>query len=87
MHSYGVYSSRWPLGEETLWTIVNRNGYDLDGIQMDVPALDGMRYYDLYHGVEIKPQTVDGVHLLYFPVEANGFMAIYATKSGLNAKQ
>ena len=23
--TYGVYASRWPLGNETVWTIVNRN--------------------------------------------------------------
>ena len=55
MLHYGVYSSRWPLGEQTLWTIVNRNEYDVEGRQMDVPASPGMRYFDLYHGVEIKP--------------------------------
>ena len=37
MHSYGVYASRWPLGSETVWTIVNRNSYDIGGPQMDVP--------------------------------------------------
>ena len=25
MHNYGVYASRWPLENKTVWTIVNRN--------------------------------------------------------------
>ena len=31
MHNYGVYASRWPLGDQTVWTIVNRIGYDIAG--------------------------------------------------------
>ncbi len=27
--SYGVFASRWPLGGRTVWTIVNRNEYDV----------------------------------------------------------
>jgi iron(II)-dependent oxidoreductase len=37
MHNYGVYASRWPLGRDTVWTIVNRNSYNIVGRQMDVP--------------------------------------------------
>jgi gamma-glutamyl hercynylcysteine S-oxide synthase len=40
MHMYGVYASRWPLGDQTLWTIINRNEYDVDGRQMTVPYKD-----------------------------------------------
>ena len=40
-----------------MWTIVNRTGYDIAGQQMDVPLTPGMRYFDLYHGVELKPET------------------------------
>ena len=29
MHHYGVFASRWPRGHETVWTIVNRNEYDV----------------------------------------------------------
>ena len=35
--------------------MVNRNEYDVDG-RADVPAEDGVRYFDLYHGVELTPQ-------------------------------
>ena len=31
MLRYGVYASHWPLGDQTLWTIVNRNEYDVEG--------------------------------------------------------
>ena len=52
MLRYGVYASRWPLADQTVWTIVNRNEYDVSEEQMSVPYKQGMRFYDLYHGVE-----------------------------------
>jgi formylglycine-generating enzyme required for sulfatase activity len=81
MHSYGVYASRWPLGKETAWTIVNRNSYDVDGPQMNVPLTGGVRYFDLYRGVELKPlPRPDGqTATLSFPIEGNGYSAILAT--------
>jgi formylglycine-generating enzyme required for sulfatase activity len=56
MHNYGVYASRWPLGNETVWTIVNRNSYSISGAKMNVSDFPGTRYFDLYHGVELKPE-------------------------------
>ena len=44
-------------GLQTLWTIVNRNEYDVEGDQLEIQAEPGMRYFDLYHGVELTPQT------------------------------
>src|SRR3982751_3474929 len=72
MHRYGIYASRWPLGNETVWTIVNRNEYDSDGRQMSVPAMDGARYFDLYHGQELKPERDGTMAVLSFPLEAHG---------------
>jgi formylglycine-generating enzyme required for sulfatase activity len=79
MHNYGVYSSRWPLGQETVWTIVNRNNYNIAGPQMDAPVTPGMRYFDLYHGTELKPETSGQSAVLSFDLEANGYGAILAT--------
>ncbi len=79
MHNFGVFASRWPLSKESVWTIVNRTAYDIGGRQMDVPNEPGMRYFDLYHGVELKPD-IDGPNaVLSFPIEANGYGAILAT--------
>jgi gamma-glutamyl hercynylcysteine S-oxide synthase len=79
---YGVYSSRWPLGNETVWTIVNRNEYDVEGDQMEVSAKAGMRYFDLYHGVELRPQArPDGRPVLAFSIEAHGYGAVFATNT------
>jgi formylglycine-generating enzyme required for sulfatase activity len=79
MNRYGVFASRWPAGDRTLWTIINRNDYDVDGRQMSVPHSSGMRYFDLYHGVELKPVIEAGNAVLSFPTEADGYGAILAT--------
>jgi len=83
MHSFGVFASRWPLGADTVWTIVNRTGYDIDGRQMDVVAAPGMRYFDLYHGTELQPEANPDSNspsaVLSFGLEAHGFGAILAT--------
>jgi len=79
MHNFGVYASRWPEGSETVWTIVNRTDYDIGGPQMTVALGPNMHYYDLYHGVELKPEPSGGSFAPSFPIEANGFGAILAT--------
>lgn len=85
MDLYGVYASRWPLGDDTVWTIVNRNEYDMNTRQMSVPAREGMRYFDLYHGLELKPEIEDGKAVLSFALEAQGYGAIWATHGEPNA--
>jgi len=81
MRRPGVYSSKWPLADATVWTIVNRNQYDVAGQQMSVSARDGIRYFDLYHGAEIKPESEGSGGVLSFNLEAFGFGAILETNA------
>ncbi len=79
---YGVFASKWPGETRTLWTIVNRNEYDVAGRQMEVPYREGYRYYDVWHGVELKPEVplVDtGRATLSFDLEARGYGALLET--------
>ncbi|MFY9647012.1 MAG: SUMF1/EgtB/PvdO family nonheme iron enzyme [Terriglobales bacterium] len=83
----GVYASRWPQGQNTLWTLVNRNQYDIESRQLSLPASAGTRYFDLWHGVELKPEAgATGQALLTFAIEARGFGAILATADEPEAK-
>ncbi|WP_229223675.1 SUMF1/EgtB/PvdO family nonheme iron enzyme [Duganella sp. sic0402] len=83
---HGVFTSRWPLAEGTLWTIVNRNEYESEGVQLRAPYREGARYFDAYHGVELTPQRDgDGV-LLSFPIEARGFGAVLMTHATPDAR-
>ena len=80
MHRYGVFASRWPLGESTVWTIVNRNEYPVEGRQMTVAHRSGNRYFDLYHGVELKPELAGQDAVLSFDLEEHGYGAVLATR-------
>ncbi len=80
MLHYGVFASRWPHAEQCLWTIVNRNEYNVNGDQMEVRVGDDSRFFDLYHGIELKPQPRGpGRWVLNFSIEARGYAAIFAT--------
>jgi gamma-glutamyl hercynylcysteine S-oxide synthase len=76
---HGIFASRWPMADQTVWTIVNRNEYDVSGRQISVPSKSGVRYFDLYHGVELKPDHEDGKDVLSFVIEAHGFGSVLAT--------
>src|SRR6185369_7611563 len=86
MLRYGVFASRWPLGQETVWTVVNRNDYDVEGPQIDMVPDEGLRYYDLYHGVELTPvKNPAGRMVLSFNLEAHGYGALLASRSAPGA--
>jgi gamma-glutamyl hercynylcysteine S-oxide synthase len=74
----GVFASRFPAGATTLWTIVNRNEYDVSGEQLSVPNRPGMHYYDLWRGAELTPVVRDNQATLTFAVEGRGFGAVLA---------
>ncbi|HEX3746783.1 MAG TPA: SUMF1/EgtB/PvdO family nonheme iron enzyme [Bryobacteraceae bacterium] len=78
MQRYGVFASRWPLGGDTVWTIVNRSEYPVAGRQMTVPHRDGVRYFDLYHGEEVRPEREGADDALVFDLEALGYGAVLA---------
>jgi gamma-glutamyl hercynylcysteine S-oxide synthase len=73
--NYGIFASKFPHAGRTLWTLVNRTAYNIDGPQLTAPA--GMHYFDLWHGVEL--------HSLSFSVEALGFGAILAQSEPADA--
>ena len=86
MQLYGVFASQWPLGDRTVWTIVNRNEYDVKGPEMIVPHKAGVQYFDLYHGLELEPVRNGKNDLLSFPIEAHGYDAVMAISGGPDAK-
>jgi gamma-glutamyl hercynylcysteine S-oxide synthase len=78
---FGIFASRWTLNDQSIWTIVNRNEFDVDGPQLEVSADTDMRYFDLYRGTELRVQRNSvGRNLLSFAVEAHGYGAILATR-------
>jgi formylglycine-generating enzyme required for sulfatase activity len=87
MLRYGVYASRWPMGEQAVWTIVNRNEYAIEGDQIEIRSTPGIHYFDLYHGVELRPETRPGGRtVLAFAIEAKGYGAVLATNTAPDQK-
>jgi formylglycine-generating enzyme required for sulfatase activity len=87
MLHYGLFASRWPHGEQCLGTIVNRNEYDVDGDQLEVGVDPETHFFDLYHGIELKPEMRGpGRWVLSFPIEAKGYGAIFATNAAANGQ-
>jgi formylglycine-generating enzyme required for sulfatase activity len=74
--TFGVFASRWPLKDQTVFTLVNRNEYNVSGPQLSVPFQEGMQFYDLYKGVELHGQREGDSTTLDFPLEAHGFGAV-----------
>lgn len=83
--NYGVYAGRWPTPAQSLWTLINRTGYNISGEQFDLTVLPGRRYFDLYHGVELKPApgSAPGIATLSFDIEAHGYGAVLETTGDL----
>ena len=71
-----VYASEWPVGTDTLWTIVNMGKNDSTGPLLDVSASDTRHYYDCYRGVPVNP-AAGGV--LSLTVEQYGYGCVFAT--------
>jgi gamma-glutamyl hercynylcysteine S-oxide synthase len=76
MQQYGIFASRWPTEKQTLWTIVNRNAYPVSGRQIRVSYLPNVRYFDLWHGVELTAVREGDAVVLSFDIEQGGFGAV-----------
>jgi formylglycine-generating enzyme required for sulfatase activity len=74
----GVFASRFPGTDRTLWTVVNRTEHAIDGEQLALPHVEGRRWFDAWHGVELQPRIDGGLAHLDFALEPRGFGAVLA---------
>ncbi|MGV8942420.1 MAG: formylglycine-generating enzyme family protein [Lysobacter sp.] len=77
----GVFASRFPIPQYTLWTMVNRNEYTVAGEQLSVPHREGTRYYDIWNGVALQPRLEGERAVFEFQLERRGFGAVLALAS------
>src|SRR5438309_2040562 len=82
-HNSSRATNRWAgrTSAGTLWTIVNRNEYEVSGSQLGVPHKVGLYYYDRWHGVELKPAVAGDKATLTFDIEGLGYGAVLATEN------
>ncbi len=78
----GVYASRFPAADQTVWTFVNRNEYMVRGEQLAIPDTPGARYFDLWRGREVEPVRRDHQAILAFELDPLGFGAILCRPAG-----
>ncbi|MDR3627590.1 MAG: SUMF1/EgtB/PvdO family nonheme iron enzyme [Ignavibacteriaceae bacterium] len=83
MLSYGVYASKWEGADSTLWTIVNRNNFEVSGDQIKIPSKQGVVYYDVWNGTQLKPVKDGANDVLSFSIEPNGYAAVLALDNSL----
>jgi gamma-glutamyl hercynylcysteine S-oxide synthase len=75
---YGVFASKFPGNDRTLWTFINRNEYSVAGPQIEVPYEADVQYYDVWSGVRLSPEVNGSVAVLSFKMEPHGFGAVLA---------
>jgi iron(II)-dependent oxidoreductase len=75
----GVFASEFPLPSRVLWTVVNRNEFDVTGAQLRIPHKAGVHYFDLWHGEELQPVISGERATLSFRLDGLGFGAVLAT--------
>jgi gamma-glutamyl hercynylcysteine S-oxide synthase len=82
----GVFASRFPGSGVALWTIVNRNEYEMQGEQIALAHADGTAYFDVWNGVRLEPRIESGRAVCSMKLEGRGFGAILAVCSGAQSE-
>jgi formylglycine-generating enzyme required for sulfatase activity len=77
----GVFASKFPGKDATLWTIVNRNEYDMTGDQVRMAHRPGRRYYDVWNGVELQPRLDGDQAIVALTLETRGYGAVLAVEA------
>src|SRR5262249_38698622 len=76
----GIYASKFPDKDRTLWLFVNRTDKSVSGDQIEVPARG--KYYDLWHGKVLSSSRGSEKQRLAFEIEAHGYGAILMLHDG-----
>jgi formylglycine-generating enzyme required for sulfatase activity len=77
----GMFASRFPGLNKTVYTLVNRDSIDIQGRQLKLPFVANLKYFDLWNGMELIPEKEESYVYLSFPIESHGFGAILAINS------
>ena len=78
---HGIFASKFPNAGKTVYTFINRDSVDRVGIQIQLPYVEGMKYYDLWNGTALNPNRAGNQVNLNFSIEGNGYGAVLVIKS------
>jgi len=77
----GVYGTCLQDSDGTAELLVNRTDRDIDCDDLEVvPGREKARFYDLWHGIELKPTAVGGRRVLRLPIEKHGYGALFSLR-------
>jgi len=75
---FGIFASRFPDEGRTLWTLINRSEFAVAGEQLNVPHVEGARYYDVWNGTELSPRIAGDRAIIELLIDGRGFGAVLA---------
>ncbi|MES2425930.1 MAG: SUMF1/EgtB/PvdO family nonheme iron enzyme [Bacteroidota bacterium] len=78
----GIFASKFPDKEKTIYTFVNRDSTDANGAQITLPYIKGEKYYNAWTGTLLKPEIEDGKATFSFNIEGFGYGALLVVKNG-----
>jgi len=82
----GVFASRFPGKDLTLWTLVNRNEYELDGEQISIEHAAGTTYFDVWKGQPTEPHFEGDRAVFSMRLEGRGFGALLSLTPTANVQ-
>lgn len=74
----GVFATKFPGNHATLWTIVNRNEYEIFGEQLVVNHQKGWQYFDVWNGTKLLPRMNGDEAVFALNLEPKGYGAVLA---------
>lgn len=72
----GVFASKFPGTNATVYTLVNRDSTGKTGPQLTMEAMPGDRYYDVWNGQELNAVKAGDKVTLDFRIPGHGFGAV-----------
>ena len=78
----GVFASKFPAGNETVYTLVNRDSIPKNGRQITLPYKKGAIYYDVWNGAPLLSKRTGDKISLSFNIEAKGYGAVLELDNG-----
>ena len=82
----GVFATKFPGTNLTLWTVVNRSTNRLSGDQLETSRDRETRFFDLWRGVELTVPVAGDLARLSFDLEPRGFGVVLATRGRLDSR-
>lgn len=82
----GVFASRFPSRDMTLWTLINRQEYALNGDLIAVQHLEGARYFNVWNGCEVTPRIARDQAVFDGAMDARGFAALVQVMPGADVE-